>query len=87
MRLGSFWVCGGVGGARNGTNNGRQDRGQEGDVRSQPPISFYLFIYFWQRWVFAAAWAFSSCHDQGLLFLAVRGLLIAVASLVAQPRL
>ena len=43
-----------------------------------------LFIY-----VLAAlglpccAWAFSSCGEQGLLFVAVRGLLIAVASLVA----
>ena len=31
--------------------------------------------------------AFSSCGEQGLLFVAVRGLLIAVASLVAEHRL
>ena len=31
--------------------------------------------------------AFSSCGERGLLFLAVRGLLIAVASLVAEHRL
>ena len=30
------------------------------------------------------ALAFSSCDEQGLLFVAVRGLLIAVASLVAE---
>ena len=30
------------------------------------------------------AWAFSSCGERGLLFLAVRGLLIVVASLVAE---
>ena len=30
------------------------------------------------------AWAFSSCSELGLLFIAVHGLLIAVASLVAQ---
>ena len=30
------------------------------------------------------AWAFSSCGERGLLFIAVRGLLIAVASLVAE---
>ena len=30
------------------------------------------------------AQAFSSCSDQGLLFVAVRGLLTAVASLVAE---
>ena len=45
---------------------------------------FILFIYFWLRWVFVAAWAFSSCGEQGLLFVAVHGLLIAVASLVAE---
>ena len=39
----------------------------------------YLFIYFWLRWVFVAA--------QGLLLVAVHGLLIAVASLVAEHRL
>ena len=41
-------------------------------------------IYFWLRWVFVAAQAFSSCGERGLLFLAVSGLLIAVASHVAQ---
>ena len=36
-------------------------------------------------WVFVAACGlFSSCGEQGLLFVAVRGLLIAVASLVAE---
>ena len=30
------------------------------------------------------AWAFSSCGEQGLLFVAVRGLLIAVAFLVVE---
>ena len=43
-----------------------------------------IFIYFWLRWVFVAARAFSSCGEQGLLFIAVRGLLIAVASLVVE---
>ena len=48
---------------------------------------FYLFIYL----IFLAvlglcccARAFSSCGERGLLFVAVRGLLIAVASLVAK---
>ena len=31
--------------------------------------------------------AFSSCREQGLLFVVVRGLLIAVASFVAEHRL
>ena len=49
-----------------------------------------LFIYLF----FLAAlglccclWAFSSCGEQGLLFIMVHGLLIAVASLVAEPGL
>ena len=42
----------------------------------------YLFIYLWLCWVFVAA--FSSCSERGLLFVAVCGLLIAVASLVAE---
>ena len=53
---------------------------------------FYKFIYF--IYVFLAAlglhccaWAFSSCGERGLLFVAVRRLLIAVASLVAEHRL
>ena len=33
------------------------------------------------------AWAFSSCIEQGLLFVEVSGLLIVVASLVAEHRL
>ena len=33
------------------------------------------------------AWAFSSCSERGLLFAVVLGLLIAVASLVAEHRL
>ena len=44
----------------------------------------YLF-YFWLHWVFVAARGlFSSCRERGLFFVAVRGLLIAVASLVAE---
>ena len=44
----------------------------------------YLFIYyFWLFWVFVAARRFSLvCSEQGLLLVAVHGLLIAVASLV-----
>ena len=43
---------------------------------------YYLFIYFWLRWVFIAACGlFSSCVERGLLFVVVRELLIAVASL------
>ena len=41
----------------------------------------YLFMAAWG--LCCCAWAFSSCGEQGLRFIPVRGLLIAVASLVA----
>ena len=42
----------------------------------------YLCIYFWLCWVLVAARGlFSSCGKRGLLFVAVHGLLIVVASL------
>ena len=44
-----------------------------------------LFIYFWLHWVFVAACGLSSvAASGGLLFVAVHGLLIAVASLVVE---
>ena len=50
-------------------------------------LFIYLFIYLWLHWIFVAARGlFSSCGERGLLFIAVHGLLIAVASLVAQRR-
>ena len=52
-------------------------------------LTFFFLIYF--IYLFLAALglpccmrAFSSCGKRGLLFVAVRGLLIAVASLVAE---
>ena len=46
--------------------------------------NFYLFI-FWLLWVFIAARELSlNVASGGLLFIAVHGLLIAVASLVAE---
>ena len=48
----------------------------------------FLFIYLFSIWLrlglCCCAWAFFSCGEQGLLSVAVRGLLIAVASLVAE---
>ena len=42
-----------------------------------------LFIYFWLRWVFIAVRGLSLVGgERGLLFIAVRGLLIVVVSLV-----
>ena len=48
-----------------------------------------LLIYFFLAvlGLHCCAWAFSSCGERGLLFVAVHGLLIVVASLVAEHRL
>ena len=44
-----------------------------------------LFIYFWLHWVFIAVRGLSLVNrERGLLFVAVRGLLIVVASLVVE---
>ena len=48
-------------------------------------IFIYLFIYLLAALgLRCCVQAFSSCSEQGLLFVTVRGLLIAVASLVAE---
>ena len=49
-------------------------------------LFIYLFMYlFWaELTLHCCTWAFSSCGKQGLLFVAVHGLLIAVTSLVAE---
>ena len=49
-------------------------------------FGFYKFIYLFlaASGLRCCAWALSSCGEQGLLFVVVRGLLIAVASLVAE---
>ena len=50
-----------------------------------PPYFLKKFIYFTFGYAgCCSAWAFSSCDERGLLFIAVRGLLIVVASLVAE---
>ena len=56
------------------------------------PAHFYLFIYFLKKFLavlglHCCSRAFSSCGEWGLLFIVVGGLLIAVASLVAEHRL
>ena len=49
----------------------------------------YLFIYLFlaELGLRYYAWAFYSCGEWGLLFIAVHGLLIVVDSLVAERRL
>ena len=50
-------------------------------------IYFILFLFLVVLGLRCCTRAFSSCGERGLLFVAVRGLLIAVASLVAEHRL
>ena len=57
-------------------------------------IGFFFFKFIYFTYLFLAALglcccmqAFSSCGEWGLLFIAVRGLLVAVASLVAEHEL
>ena len=48
----------------------------------------FILIYFWLHWVLVAMHGlFSSRSEQGLFFVTVHGLLIAVASLVVELRL
>ena len=46
--------------------------------------NLYLFIYLAALGLRCCVQAFSSCNDRGLLFIAVLGLLIVVASLVVE---
>ena len=46
--------------------------------------SFFLSLFLSALGLHCCTQAFSSCSEQGLLFVAARGLLIAVASLVAE---
>ena len=62
------------------------------NFKSTTMILFFninLLIYFFLAvlGLHCCAWAFSSCGERGLLFVAVHGLLIVVASLVAEHRL
>ena len=45
---------------------------------------FIYFLFLAALGVCCCTWAFSTCAERGLLLVAVRGLLIAVASLVAE---
>ena len=53
------------------------------------PVNIYLFIYLFMTvlGLCCCMQAFSSCGEQGLLFVALRGCLITVASLVAEHEL
>ena len=45
---------------------------------------YFIYLFLAALGLRCCTWAFSSCGERGLLFVAVRGLLIAVASLVAE---
>ena len=47
-------------------------------------INLFIYLILAELGLCCCAWAFSSCGESGLLFVAVRGLLTAVASLVAE---
>ena len=48
---------------------------------------FFIILFLAVLGLRCCAWAFCSCGERGLVFDAVHGLLIAVASLVAEHRL
>ena len=48
---------------------------------------FFKILYYWLLWIFTAMQAFSSCHERGLLLVAVCRLLIAGASLMSELQL
>ena len=68
--------------------NPKKDRltPKEGMLHDGGGVFFFQFlINFWLRWVSVAVRGlFFSCGEWGLLFLVVRGLLTAVASLIAE---
>ena len=63
----------------------RQEVGGCQEDRWVLSLGVFIYLFIGCFWVFIAACGlFSSCGEQGLLFVAVRRLLIAVASLVAE---
>ena len=50
-------------------------------------ISLFIYLFLAALGLCCCTWAFSSCGERGLLFVAVRRLLIEVASLVVGHRL
>ena len=50
-------------------------------------LNKFIYLFLAVLGLCCCAWAFSSCGERGLLFVAVHGLLVAVPSLVAEHRL
>ena len=47
-------------------------------------FTYFIYLFFGALGLRCYTWVFSRCSERGLLFVAVHGLLIAVASLVAE---
>ena len=47
-------------------------------------VNLFIYLFLAALGLCCCSWAFSSCGERGLLFVVVRGLLIVVASLVAE---
>ena len=50
-------------------------------------FSIYFLVYFWLLWVFIVARSLSLVAESGVFFIAVRGLLIVMPSLIAEHEL
>ena len=63
----------------------KRKQGRKGDMKC---FFKFLYIYFLAALALhCCAQAFSSCSERGLLFVAVHGLLVVVASLATEHRL
>ena len=58
--------------------------GQQRELSGRYLFLFLFYLFLSALGLRCCAWVFSSCGEQGLLFVVVHGLLIAVASLVAE---
>ena len=63
------------------------DRALDADRQGFCLFFFLIFFFLAALGLRCCVQAFSSCGEQGLLFIAVHGLLIVVSSLVAEHRL
>ena len=54
------------------------------DYWEESGIEFFFTLFYFYLFIFGCVGSFFSCREQGLLFVAVHGLLTAVASLVVE---
>ena len=58
--------------------------GRKGSLTVCQALFYFIYLFLAALGLRCCVRAFSSCSERGLLFVAARGLLIAVASLVAE---